>query len=103
MYLIISGTNRLGSNTLKVAKEFPNKKIILITKTQAEETNTKYAQGGVAGVWDDTTDSYEKHIEDTLGIKEGEVTEDGLFSWRGGRGGRFACPAHHGAESGYHS
>lgn len=24
-----------------------------------------------------------KHIEDTLGIKEGEVTEDGLFSWRG--------------------
>lgn len=24
-----------------------------------------------------------QHIEDTLGIKEGEVTEDGLFSWRG--------------------
>lgn len=24
-----------------------------------------------------------KHIETRLGIKEGEVTEDGLFSWRG--------------------
>ncbi|WP_276091184.1 NAD(P)H-dependent oxidoreductase subunit E [Pedobacter sp. JY14-1] len=24
-----------------------------------------------------------KHIEDRLGVKEGEVTEDGLFSWRG--------------------
>lgn len=24
-----------------------------------------------------------KHIEERLGVKEGEVTEDGLFSWRG--------------------
>ena len=24
-----------------------------------------------------------KHIEQTLGVKEGEVTSDGLFSWRG--------------------
>ncbi len=24
-----------------------------------------------------------KHIENTLGVKEGEVTSDGLFSWRG--------------------
>ncbi|TCK82835.1 NADH-quinone oxidoreductase subunit NuoE family protein [Albibacterium bauzanense] len=24
-----------------------------------------------------------KHIESTLGVKEGEVTSDGLFSWRG--------------------
>lgn len=24
-----------------------------------------------------------KHIEDRLGVKEGEVTADGLFSWRG--------------------
>lgn len=24
-----------------------------------------------------------EHIEKTLGVKEGEVTEDGLFSWRG--------------------
>jgi len=24
-----------------------------------------------------------KHIEQTLGVKEGEVTDDGMFSWRG--------------------
>ncbi|SMG47716.1 NADH-quinone oxidoreductase subunit E [Sphingobacterium psychroaquaticum] len=24
-----------------------------------------------------------KHVENRLGVKEGEVTEDGLFSWRG--------------------
>ena len=24
-----------------------------------------------------------KHIETSLGVKEGEVTEDGMFSWRG--------------------
>jgi L-aspartate oxidase len=57
---------------LKVAKQFHDKKIIVITKSQADETNTKYAQGGVAGVWDEENDSYEKHIEDTL------IAGDGL-------------------------
>lgn len=57
---------------LKTAKAFPDKKITVITKTQADETNTKYAQGGIAGVWDETRDSYHKHIEDTL------IAGDGL-------------------------
>lgn len=51
---------------LKTAKHFPDKTITLITKTQADETNTKYAQGGIAGVWNEESDSFEKHIEDTL-------------------------------------
>src|ERR1035437_9919289 len=57
---------------LKTAKHFPDRKIIVITKTDADETNTKYAQGGVAGVMDELKDSFEKHIEDTL------IAGDGL-------------------------
>ena len=57
---------------LKAAKKFPDKKILVITKTRADETNTKYAQGGIAGVWDADKDSFNKHIEDTL------IAGDGL-------------------------
>jgi L-aspartate oxidase len=57
---------------LKAAQRFPDKKILVITKTQVDETNTKYAQGGIAGVTDFEKDSFEKHIEDTL------ISGDGL-------------------------
>ncbi len=40
-------------------------RIGVITKVQADETNTKYAQGGIAAVWSED-DSFEKHIEDTM-------------------------------------
>lgn len=57
---------------VKAAKAFPGKKIKIITKTITDETNTKYAQGGIAGVWDPVKDSFEKHIADTL------IAGDGL-------------------------
>ncbi len=40
-------------------------KVIIITKSDAEETATRYAQGGIAAVWYDP-DTYEKHISDTM-------------------------------------
>lgn len=57
---------------LKTAQACPDKTITILTKTQSDETNTKYAQGGIAGVTDFTNDSFEKHIEDTL------IAGDGL-------------------------
>ncbi len=67
---IVVGSGIAGlSYTVKVAQYFQDKqipiKIALITKTVAEETNTKYAQGGIAAVWDNQ-DSFEKHMQDTL-------------------------------------
>jgi L-aspartate oxidase len=45
--------------------------VLLITKGQATESNTQWAQGGIAGVFAEQ-DSFEKHIEDTL------IAGDGL-------------------------
>src|SRR5689334_20742317 len=74
---LVIGSGIAGlSYALKVAEKFPDKKIIILTKTTADETNTKYAQGGVAVVNDPEHDSFEKHIEDTL------IAGDGLCNER---------------------
>jgi L-aspartate oxidase len=39
--------------------------VIVVTKRAREESNTKYAQGGIAAVLD-KDDSFEKHVADTL-------------------------------------
>ena len=93
---LVIGSGIAGlSFAIKAAQACPNKKITVLTKTQSDETNTKYAQGGVAGVWDKEHDSFKKHIEDTLiagdglcnpaiveiVVKEGVERIEELISW----------------------
>lgn len=61
---------------VKTARRFPDKTITILTKANTDETNTKYAQGGIAVVNDLEKDSYSKHIEDTL------IAGDGLCNTR---------------------
>lgn len=68
--VIGSGISGL-SYAIKVAQRFPEAKITIVTKADEEESNTKYAQGGVAVVTDLENDSFEKHIEDTLRAGDG--------------------------------
>ncbi len=68
--VIGSGISGL-SYALKIAQKKPGVRISIITKSDDEESNTKYAQGGVAVVTDFRNDSFEKHIEDTLRAGDG--------------------------------
>ena len=65
-YLIIGSGIAGLSLSIKLAEKYPEKKITVITKTSEEESNTSYAQGGIAVVLNKVTDSFDKHIEDTL-------------------------------------
>jgi len=77
---LIIGSGIAGlSFAIKLAEKFPRHKISIITKGDKAESNTKYAQGGIATVYDLTRDSYEAHIHDTLiagdGLCNPEVVE----------------------------
>lgn len=71
-YLVI-GSGLAGlAFSLKVAD---TGKVCLITKSDLEETNTRYAQGGIAAVMSEP-DNFEKHIRDTLICGDGLSNEE---------------------------
>src|ERR1700710_2726157 len=113
---LVVGSGIAGlSYALKVAQYHPDKKVLVITKSQADETNTKYAQGGIAGVTDLEHDSYEKHIEDTLiagdglcnlktveiVVKEGPLRIQEVIDWGAGFAKASAGEYKRGREGGH--
>ena len=74
-YLIIGSGVAGLTFAVKIAERFPDKKVTIVTKANENESNTRYAQGGIAIVTDKIEDSYEKHIQDTLICGDGLCDE----------------------------
>jgi L-aspartate oxidase len=61
--VLVIGSGIAGLFAAIKISEFAN--VVLVTKKSKAESNTNYAQGGIASVIDQN-DSFEKHVEDTL-------------------------------------
>ncbi len=70
-YLVIGSGVAGLTFAIKIAEKFPDRTVTMVTKGDEDESNTKYAQGGVAVVLDAQEDSFQKHIQDTLTVGDG--------------------------------
>ncbi|MFT4622091.1 MAG: L-aspartate oxidase [Myxococcota bacterium] len=52
-------------------------RVIMVTKREPEESNSRYAQGGIAAVWSDG-DSFDHHVRDTLVAGAGLCRRDAV-------------------------
>jgi L-aspartate oxidase len=77
---LVIGSGIAGlSYALKVAEHFQGKEALsihILTKANKDETNTKYAQGGIAAVTNQPADSFDKHVQDTLLCGDGLCDEE---------------------------
>ena len=70
--VLIIGSGIAGLSTaIQLADRRPGLQITVLTKVNEGESNTAYAQGGVAAVWDVEVDDYDKHVADTLDAGDG--------------------------------
>jgi L-aspartate oxidase len=71
--VLISGTGIAGLTlALHLIEKRPDLKIVLLSKNEPQLTNTSLAQGGIATVCNQLTDSFEQHIQDTLNAGQGK-------------------------------
>lgn len=75
-YLVIGSGVAGLTFAIKMAEQFPDRNVVIVTKSNEDESNTKYAQGGVAIVLDKEKDSFKKHIKDTLIAGDGLCDEN---------------------------
>jgi L-aspartate oxidase len=75
-YLVLGSGVAGLTFAIKIAEHFPNMLVTIITKANEEESNTKYAQGGIAVVMNQIEDNFQKHIEDTLICGDGLCNEE---------------------------
>lgn len=65
--VLVIGSGIAGlSFAIKMAERRPDMHISIFTKADAFETNTKYAQGGIAAVMNNDVYNVESHVHDTL-------------------------------------
>ena len=75
--ILVIGAGVAGNSfAIYMAEKRPDLNIIMLTKADRQESNTTYAQGGVAAVWNHNIDNYEKHIADTLDAGDGLCDEE---------------------------
>jgi L-aspartate oxidase len=77
---VIIGAGIAGlSAALQMAKLQPKSRIVILSKSLVSESNSAYAQGGIAAVMNTLSDSYEAHKQDTIraggGIGNEEMIE----------------------------
>lgn len=73
--LVLGGGIAGLSFAIWMAEKRKDLEIFVLTKAASTESNTKYAQGGVAAVWNKSIDDFEKHISDTLDAGDGLCNE----------------------------
>ncbi len=73
---LVIGSGIAGlSFALRTARALPEKQVLIICKAEAKESNTRYAQGGVAFSIPSAYDDPDQHVADTLQAGDGYCDE----------------------------
>lgn len=75
--VLVLGSGSAGLFFALTIAEHSSLRVLIVTKKERSESNTNYAQGGIAAV-EDTADSIEAHIQDTLIAGAGLCHEDAV-------------------------